>query len=107
MPVSGGRMSRSYKTAARGLAVLSLTLLGVSIAHADTWATLDATLAVLKSEGVPISTDGGNPVELSSWPGMSGKIRAVVVDNLEATCRMYQRLVWTRLQILAEPLVVG
>jgi catechol 2,3-dioxygenase-like lactoylglutathione lyase family enzyme len=90
---------------------------------------LDKTLAALKSERVPVITTGGNPVELSGWPGITGKIRAVfvrdpdgypvelmeitpappstaaagskvlgarvavVVDNLEATCRLYQSLV--------------
>ena len=34
LPVSGGRMSRSYKAAARGLAVLSLTLILLCVAFA-------------------------------------------------------------------------
>lgn len=44
-------------------------------------ADLDKTLAVLKSERFPVITEGGNPVELSSWPGISGKIRAVMVRD--------------------------
>jgi catechol 2,3-dioxygenase-like lactoylglutathione lyase family enzyme len=92
---------------------------------------LDSTLAVLKSERVPVITAGGSPVELSGWPGMTGSIRAVfvrdpdgypvelmqltpepastapagskvlgarvavVVDDLEATCRIYRALVGT------------
>jgi catechol 2,3-dioxygenase-like lactoylglutathione lyase family enzyme len=90
---------------------------------------LDEILALLKAERVQVITAGGSPVELSGWPGISGKIRAVfvkdpdgypvelmqitpapastapadskvlgarvavVVDNLEATCRLYQTLV--------------
>lgn len=42
---------------------------------------LDKTLAVLKSERTPVITPGGNPVELSGWPGMSGNIRAVMVRD--------------------------
>ena len=41
---------------------------------------LDKTLATLKSERVPVITEGGNPVELS-WPGVSGQIRAVFVRD--------------------------
>jgi catechol 2,3-dioxygenase-like lactoylglutathione lyase family enzyme len=44
-------------------------------------ADLDKTLAVLKSERTPVITEGGNPVELSGWPGISGKIRAVMVRD--------------------------
>ena len=44
-------------------------------------ADLDKTLAVLKSERFPVITEGGNPVELSNWPGISGKIRAVMVRD--------------------------
>ena len=90
---------------------------------------LDKTLDLLKGERFPVITEGGNPVELSGWPGMTGKIRAVfvrdpdgypvelieqtpapattadpssnvlgarvavVVDDLETTCRLYQSLV--------------
>ncbi len=35
---------------------------------------LDKTLALLKSERVPVITAGENPVELSGWPGMGGKV---------------------------------
>jgi len=42
---------------------------------------LDKTLALLKDELVPVITAGGNPVELSGWPGMTGKIRAVFVRD--------------------------
>jgi catechol 2,3-dioxygenase-like lactoylglutathione lyase family enzyme len=42
---------------------------------------LDRTLAVLKSERVPVITPGGNLVELSGWPGMTGRIRAVMVRD--------------------------
>jgi catechol 2,3-dioxygenase-like lactoylglutathione lyase family enzyme len=42
---------------------------------------LDKTLALLKDERFPVITVGGNPVELSGWPGMSGKIRAVFVRD--------------------------
>jgi catechol 2,3-dioxygenase-like lactoylglutathione lyase family enzyme len=42
---------------------------------------LDKTLALLKDEHFPVITVGGNPVELSSWPGMTGKIRAVFVRD--------------------------
>ncbi|GEM_PF-579398 len=44
-------------------------------------ADLDKTLAVLKSERVPVISEGRNPVELSGWPGISGKIRAVMVRD--------------------------
>jgi catechol 2,3-dioxygenase-like lactoylglutathione lyase family enzyme len=43
---------------------------------------LDKTLALLKAERVPVITVGGNPVELSGWPGTSGgNIRAVFVKD--------------------------
>ncbi|MGH9718280.1 MAG: VOC family protein [Candidatus Acidiferrales bacterium] len=42
---------------------------------------LDKTLAVLKSERYPVITPGGNPVGLTGWPGMTGKIRAVMVRD--------------------------
>jgi catechol 2,3-dioxygenase-like lactoylglutathione lyase family enzyme len=42
---------------------------------------LDKTLALLKDERFPVITVGGNPVELSGWPGMTGKIRAVFVRD--------------------------
>lgn len=44
-------------------------------------ADLDKTLAVLKSERYLVITEGGNPVELSGWPGINGKIRAVMVRD--------------------------
>jgi catechol 2,3-dioxygenase-like lactoylglutathione lyase family enzyme len=104
---------------------------------------LDATLAVLKSERAPVITVGGGPVELTGWPGASGRIRAVfvrdpdgypvelmqitpapastaapdskvlgarvavVVDNLEATCRMYQSLVGPDFRFWVSPSLVG
>jgi catechol 2,3-dioxygenase-like lactoylglutathione lyase family enzyme len=104
---------------------------------------LDKTLALLKSERVPIVTAGGSPVELSGWPGIAGKIRAVfvrdpdgypvelmeispapsstaapgskvlgarvavVVDNLEATCRLYQDLVGPDFKFWLSPTLVG
>ncbi len=42
---------------------------------------LDKTLAILKDERFPVITVGGSPVELASWPGMTGKIRAVFVRD--------------------------
>ena len=42
---------------------------------------LDKTLALLKDERYPVITAGGNPVELSGWPGIAGKIRAVFVRD--------------------------
>jgi catechol 2,3-dioxygenase-like lactoylglutathione lyase family enzyme len=42
---------------------------------------LDTTLKVLKEERVPIITPGGVPVEVPSWPGMTGKMRAVFVRD--------------------------
>ncbi len=42
---------------------------------------LDKTLALLKDERFPVITVGGNPVVLPSWPGLSGKIRAVFVRD--------------------------
>lgn len=42
---------------------------------------LDRTLAILKDELVPVITPGGNPVTVSSHPGISGKIRAVLVRD--------------------------
>ena len=42
---------------------------------------LDKTLAALKDERTPIITPGGNPVELSGWPGINGKIRAIFVRD--------------------------
>ncbi len=34
---------------------------------------------MLKSERAPVITPGGKPVELESWPGITGKIRSVFV----------------------------
>ena len=104
---------------------------------------LDKTLALLKDERVPVITVGGNPVELSGWPGITGTVRAVfvrdpdgypvqlmeitpepastaapnskvlgarvtvVVDNLEATCRMYQSLVGPDFKFWLSPSLVG
>ncbi len=104
---------------------------------------LDKTLGLLKSERVPIITVGGNPVELTGWPGINGKIRAVfvrdpdgypvelmqitpeppstaapgsrvlgarvtvVVDNLEATCRLYQSLVGPDFKFWLSPTLAG
>jgi catechol 2,3-dioxygenase-like lactoylglutathione lyase family enzyme len=42
---------------------------------------LDKTLGLLKDERYPVMTVGGNPVELASWPGLIGKIRAVFVRD--------------------------
>jgi catechol 2,3-dioxygenase-like lactoylglutathione lyase family enzyme len=42
---------------------------------------LDKTLGLLKDERYPVMTVGGNPVELASWPGLAGKIRAVFVRD--------------------------
>jgi catechol 2,3-dioxygenase-like lactoylglutathione lyase family enzyme len=106
-------------------------------------ADLDKTLGLLKAERVPIITVGGNPLELSGWPGIEGKIRAVfvrdpdgypvelmqvapqptstappgskvlgarvtvVVDNLEATCRLYQSLVGPDFKFWLSPTPMG
>ena len=42
---------------------------------------LDKTLAALVAERTPIITPGGKPVELSGWPGITGKIRAIFVRD--------------------------
>jgi catechol 2,3-dioxygenase-like lactoylglutathione lyase family enzyme len=104
---------------------------------------LDKTLALLKDERVPVISVGANPVELSGWPGINGKIRAVfvrdpdgypvelmqitpaptttaaadsrvlgarvtvVVDDLEATGRMYQSLVGPDFKFWVSPTLVG
>lgn len=104
---------------------------------------LDKTLAVLKGERYPVITPGGSPVDISGWPGMSGKIRAVfvrdpdgypvelieqtpapdttaapgskvlgarvaiVVDNLEKTCRMYESLVGPDFKFWLDPSPMG
>jgi len=104
---------------------------------------LDKTLAVLKTERVPFITPGGEPVELSGWPGVSSKIRAVlvrdpdgypvelmqltpapastapegskvlgarvaiVVDDLEASARLYQSLVGPDFKFWVSPAPLG
>jgi catechol 2,3-dioxygenase-like lactoylglutathione lyase family enzyme len=104
---------------------------------------LDKTLANLKGERFPVITPGGDPVDASGWPGMSGKIRAVmvrdpdgypvelmevtppppttaapgsnvlgarvviVVDNIEATARMYQSLVGPDFKFWISPSLMG
>lgn len=104
---------------------------------------LDSTLAALKTERVPVITAGGNPVELSGWPGMTGSIRAVfvrdpdgypvelmqvtpepastapagskvlgarvavVVNDLQATCRMYRTLVGPAFEFWVSPTWLG
>ena len=106
-------------------------------------ADLDKTLALLKDERFPVITVGGSPVELSGWPGMTGKIRAVfvrdpdgypvelieqtpapattadpgskvlgarvavVVENLEKTCRLYQSLVGSDFKFWLNPALMG
>jgi catechol 2,3-dioxygenase-like lactoylglutathione lyase family enzyme len=103
---------------------------------------LDKTLAVLKDELMPIITVGAKPIELSDYPGIPGKIRAifvrdpdgypvelmelqpppastaspesqvlgariaVVVDNLETTCRWFQNLV-PELKFWLNPKLLG
>lgn len=100
---------------------------------------LDRTLALLKSERVPVISEGGVPVELPAWPGVRGRIRAVfvrdpdgypvellqltpapastappgskvlgarvaiVVDDLAATARLYQRLAGPGLRFWVSP----
>ena len=104
---------------------------------------LDKTLALLKDERFEVITAGGSPVELSGWPGMTGKIRAVfvrdpdgypvelieqtpapattadpgskvlgarvavVVENLENTGRLYQRLVGPDFKFWLNPAFLG
>jgi len=106
-------------------------------------ADLDRTLALLKAERYPVITPGGNPVELSGWPGMTGKIRAVfvrdpdgypvelieqtpappttaapasnvlgarvavIVNNIEDTCHMYQSLVGPDFTFWVSPSLMG
>jgi catechol 2,3-dioxygenase-like lactoylglutathione lyase family enzyme len=100
---------------------------------------LDKTLALLKSERATVVTAGGEPVTLSSWPGVAGKVRAVmlrdtdgypvelmqptpapqstapadskvlgarvaiVVDNLETSCKFYQDLTGPELKFWVTP----
>jgi catechol 2,3-dioxygenase-like lactoylglutathione lyase family enzyme len=104
---------------------------------------LDKTLAVLKSERAPVITQGEAPVTLAEWPGITGKIRAVmlrdtdgypvqllqvtpapattapgdgnvlgtrvaiVVDNLEASCKFYQDLAGPELKFWETPKLMG
>jgi len=104
---------------------------------------LDKTLAVLKDELVPVITVGGEPVTISDYPGLEGKIRAVfvrdpdgypvglmeitpppattaskesniigariavVVDDLETTCRWFQHLVGPDLKFWLSPVFKG
>ena len=104
---------------------------------------LDKTLALLKDERFAVITVGGSPVELSGWPGMTGKLRAVmvrdpdgypvelieqtpapattadpgskvlgarvavVVDDLEKTCRLYQSLVGPDFKFWLNPAFMG
>lgn len=104
---------------------------------------LDRTLALLKDERYTVITAGGAPVALESWPGISGKVRAVmlrdtdgypvqllqvtptpattapsdskvigarvaiVVDNLEASCRFYQDLAGPELKFWVSPRPLG
>lgn len=104
---------------------------------------LDATLAALRSERVPVISSGAKPVELPAWPGLTGKLRAVfvrdpdgypvelieqtpapastapadarvlgarvavVVDDLEDTCRMYRTLAGPGLKFWVSPRRLG
>jgi len=104
---------------------------------------LDKTLAVLKDELVPVITAGGEPVTLTNYPGIEGKIRtvfvrdpdgypvalmqttpvlastapaesnilgariAMVVDELETTCRWFQDLVGADLKFWVSPEYMG
>jgi catechol 2,3-dioxygenase-like lactoylglutathione lyase family enzyme len=102
---------------------------------------LDKTLGLLKGEWAPVITEGGAPVELSGWPGITGSVRAVmlkdtdgypvelmqvtpapsttapadakvmgarvavVVDNIEASCKFYQDLAGPELKFWVSPLM--
>jgi catechol 2,3-dioxygenase-like lactoylglutathione lyase family enzyme len=104
---------------------------------------LDKTLALLTDERYTVISAGGAPVELESWPGITGKVRAVmlrdtdgypvqllqvtptpattapadskvigarvaiVVDNLEASCKFYQDLAGPELQFWVSPKPMG
>ncbi len=106
-------------------------------------ADLDKTLKLLTAERYPVITPGGNPVELSGWPGMTGKIRAVfvrdpdgypvelieqtpapdstaaagskvlgarvavIVNNIEDTCHMYESLVGPDFKFWVSPSLMG
>jgi len=104
---------------------------------------LDKTLALLTDERNTVISSGGKPVELSDWPGITGKVRAVmlrdtdgypvqllqvtptpastaagdsnvlgarvaiVVDNLEASCKFYQDLAGPELKFWVSPKLMG
>ncbi|HEX3837239.1 MAG TPA: VOC family protein [Steroidobacteraceae bacterium] len=104
---------------------------------------LDKTLGLLKSERYTVITQGDAPVELSGWPGITGKVRAVmlrdtdgypvqllqitptpastapadskvlgarvaiVVDNLETSCKFYQDLAGPELKFWVSPELMG
>src|SRR5580658_4978614 len=104
---------------------------------------LDKTLAQLKAERAPVITAGEAPVTLTEWPGVTGKIRAVmlrdtdgypvqllqitpapsstaaadskvlgarvaiVVDNLEASCKFYHELAGPDLKFWVSPQLMG
>ncbi len=104
---------------------------------------LDKTLALLKDERYRIISAGGDPVDLRSWPGITGKVRAVmlrdtdgypvqllqvtpipattapadskvigarvaiVVDDLEASCRFYRDLAGPELKFWMTPKPMG
>lgn len=104
---------------------------------------LDKTLAVLKSERYTVISEGGDAVDLKSWPGITGAVRAVmlrdtdgypvqllqvtptpattapadarvvgarvaiIVDNLEASCRFYQDLAGPELKFWETPKPMG
>jgi catechol 2,3-dioxygenase-like lactoylglutathione lyase family enzyme len=104
---------------------------------------LDKTLGLLKAERAPVITAGEAPVTLSSWPGITGTVRAVmlrdtdgypvqlmqltpapastapadskvlgtrvaiVVDNLEASCKFYQELAGPELKFWESPKLMG
>jgi hypothetical protein len=103
---------------------------------------LDKILVDLKNELVPVITVGGEPLTLTDYPGIPGKIRAVfvrdpdgypvglfevtpppasaapaesnilgarmamVVDDLETTCRWFQYLI-PALQFWSSPTLIG
>jgi len=104
---------------------------------------LDKTLALLKDERYTVISAGGAPVALESWPGITGKVRAVmlrdtdgypvqllqvtptpattaaadskvigarvamIVDNLEASCKFYQDLAGPELKFWVSPKPMG
>src|SRR6202000_793311 len=44
---------------------------------------LDKTLALLKDERYNVISAGGTPVEVASWPGINGKVRAVMLRDTD------------------------